>query len=199
MIKEKTILLERGIKLVTNWCKLQGIDLPKITPTERDKWYVPACGYYRPRSGINICPTLCSGYGRASRNWSWPGYVVDRTPYGVVAHELGHHIDWLLSPNKATYYGDFSHILHAQAREPPITSYAPNNAEWFAEIFRLFLTNPDLLAQIRPRTFELLTSEKIGLKIRTPRNWEDVLVSNDAPERTINAARNKINKAEFGR
>lgn len=43
-----------------------------------------------------------------------------------------------------------------ESGELPITSYAPNPAEWFAEIFRLFVTNHGLLKQLRPKTYNIL-------------------------------------------
>lgn len=31
------------------------------------------------------------------RSWSWPGWKTDRTPVGVVAHEVGHHTALVVS------------------------------------------------------------------------------------------------------
>ena len=75
--------------------------------------------------------------------------------YGVPPHELGHYIDDMMS----TRSDSFSRHMHMTSKEKPITSYAPNSSEWFAEMFRLFVTNPMLLKEIRPETFRLLRKE----------------------------------------
>ena len=59
-----------------------------------------------------------------------------------------------------------------------LTSYCPNNAEWFAEMFRLSITNSQLLQQLRPRTYKL--------KVQ----WLKVL-GDDVPERIVQALHNK--------
>ena len=68
-----------------------------------------------------------------------------------------------------------------------LTNYCPNDAEWFAEIFRLFVTNSDLLRLIKPRTYSELRKLYKPV-IDDP--WR--LVLKDAPERTLLAASNKI-------
>jgi hypothetical protein len=112
---------------------------------------------------------------------------VDRTPYGVLQHELGHHVDQLLSEQKGSYGGDFSVKLRAATGEARITSYCPNDWEWFAEIFRLFVTNSDLLRELRPRTYEQIRQQYKPVR-DTP--WRHVL--RDAPPRNIIAAERKI-------
>jgi len=114
------------------------------------------CGYYR-NNAIHIGVPLC-----ASMNpmYSWAGYISDRTPYGVIQHELGHHVDQVMSGydvyKKKSVNGNFSDKIMALSGEKPITSYSPNTMEWFAEIFRLFVTNPDLLKMIRPKAHQAI-------------------------------------------
>lgn len=55
----------------------------------------------------------------------------------MIAHELGHHADWVRSDQKGRYFGGFSIATRKRCAEAPITSYCPNDAEWFAEMFRL--------------------------------------------------------------
>lgn len=155
-------MFKRGEKLMKQFCAANHLPVPEITVVPRNEWKFEACAYYRP-TYIAICIEKCAAVGRAGRSWSWPGYVVDRTPFGVIQHELGHHADVCSSldqtgnPLRLRYSGDFSEAQRAASGEPALTGYAPNTAEWFAEIFRLFVTNPDLLSKVRPKTYELLT------------------------------------------
>lgn len=183
----KEALFERGLKLAKLFCAKNGLTLPEIRRVGYDDWrFDSTCAYYRP-SYIAICVEKCASFGRAGRAWSWPGYVVDRTPYGVIQHELGHHVDWTFSKSKGAYFGDYSEELRAKAGEPALTGYCPNTAEWFAEIFRLFVTNSDLLRGVRPKAFAEI-SKKLNPAVTTP--WRDVL--EDAPARTIISAEKKL-------
>jgi hypothetical protein len=77
--------------------------------------------------------------------------------------------------------------LRGQSGEAAITSYCPNDAEWFAEMFRVFVTNPDLLRLVRPRTHRELASQ---FKPVFDDTWRDRL--REAPARTIAAVERKI-------
>jgi hypothetical protein len=185
----KTDLLLRGIENATAFCAVNNLAMPEVNARSREEWHVGACAYYRPVY-IEICPQACAAIGREGRAWSYPGYSVDRTPFGVVAHELGHHADHARSQRRGPYFGDYSIRMRAAAREEPLTSYCPNDAEWFAEMFRLFVTNPDLLRLIRPATHDLIAAD---FKPSVTAAWADVLAG--APERTIIAASRKIEEA----
>lgn len=88
----KDELFESGCALVQLWCEANSVDHPMIECDEGDPTAFGVCAYYR--SGvIFIDVAACAGLGHAGRQWSWPGYVVDRTPYGVLAHELAHHVE----------------------------------------------------------------------------------------------------------
>lgn len=182
-------LFRDGVDLIEEFCEANTLIVPEVRPTKPQRWRFSACAYYRP-TYIAIAVERCATPGRAGRAWSWPGYVIDRTPYGVLAHELGHHIDYRFSKEKGSYYGDFSRKLRVSTQEKNITSYCPNDAEWFAEIFRLFVTNSDLLRAYRPRTYSALR-ERLTPVRDAP--WEQVL--KDAPDRTIEQARKKIASA----
>lgn len=69
--------------------------------------------------------------------------------YGVIIHELGHYVDYLA--NRA-----YSLTMRKNSGEEQINSYCPNDQEWFAEMFRVFVSNPSLLEQLRPKTFQLM-------------------------------------------
>lgn len=187
----KQRLFELGKLHITKWCagNMDYVtDKPVVVPDiiEVDTVGFGTCAYYR-NSEITISVRECAGCGMAGMAWSWPGYVVDRTPYGVLAHELAHHVDRAHGPTGGLIGSQWRRIT----AEAPITTYAPNDNEWFAEIFRLFVTNPDLLSILRPRVFALLiqrwpcTIEK--------RKWSEVL---EGAPRQLKAAQNKINKAK---
>lgn len=192
-------LAQRGVALVCEACRANGWPLTegKAAPQEEEKRPVltlaaklppfsgVTCGVYVPGRRARLCVDahLCARPGYGGRAWSWPGYVVDRTPYGVHAHELGHHAEVML--------GNPARRVRAEAEEPALTGYCPNDHEWWAEMFRLFMTNSDLLRLVRPKTYSLFL--RMGLVPFEVRPWEEVLV--DAPERTRAAARGKISVA----
>ena len=182
----KSELLALGILNMERFCAANALEVPTVNVRTRADWMVGACAYYRPVY-IEICPDACAHIGTAGRSWSYPGYSVDRTPYGVIAHELGHHADRSKSARRGAYFGDYSIKLRAATGETPLTSYCPNDAEWFAEMFRLFVTNPDLLRLIKPETHKRLASEFAPSVTDT---WESVL--KNAPVRTIEAAKKKV-------
>lgn len=182
----KDELLTSGTALVTRFCEANDLEMPRVQTYAANEWRFSACAYYRPVA-IHIALSNCAHPGRAGASWSWPGYVIDRTPHGVMAHELGHHVDHVLSGKKGAYGGDFSVGLRAKTKEDKLTNYCPNDWEWFAEIFRLYVTNPDLLARLRPNTYEELRGR---LQTVEERPWRDVLAG--APERTLLQAEKKI-------
>lgn len=185
MTKEQ--LLASGAALVKAFCERNDLETPALQVYPAQQWrFDSTCAYYR-KSTIHIALARCAHPGRAGQSWSWPGYVIDRTPHGVMAHELGHHVDNVVSNIKGAYGGDFSVGLRAKTGEPKLTNYCPNDWEWFAEIFRLFVTNPDLLARLRPNTYAELR-ERFAIVVEE--TWPYVL--KDAPERTVAQAWKKI-------
>jgi len=183
----KASLLARGAALMARFCTANALEVPQLTIVKREGWSFDACAYYRPVE-VTICVEKCAAIGVAGMAWSFPGHSTDRTPYGVIAHELGHHADWSRSERKGRYYGDFSIAMRARCAEAPLTSYCPNDAEWFAEMFRLFVTNPDLLHQLRPRTFRDLLGMGFVPVFNDP--WYARLAG--APERTVQSIINKL-------
>jgi hypothetical protein len=186
---QKDILCSRGVVLAREFCTLNSMVPPSIEMHPRSGWSFGVCAYYRPVA-IHICVPKCAEIGGAGMQWSYPGYTVDRTPYGVVQHELGHHADVQRSTRRGNYYGDFGIAMRANSGEKPITTYCPNDAEWFAEMFRVYVTNPDLLLQLRPRTHREL--RKCFEPVFTD-TWRERL--KDAPARTIKAAERKVEEA----
>lgn len=200
----KSALYHMGTLLARSFCFLNRIPEPAFHQCPRDVWHVDACAYYRPDTeqnrkwmaalknqgpGINICLVHCGTpcTNDQPRNWTWPGSTTDREPYGVVAHELGHHMDWIASEKKGNYGGDYSSYVMEQSGEKPISGYSPNPWEWFAEMARLFITNPDLLRQLRPRTYAIFL-ERWKPLIQT--DWKTTLGEN-VPVKVLRTLRNK--------
>lgn len=179
-------LLHEGIGALRMFCILNKLEIPQVIIVSREDWAFDVCAYYRP-TYIKICVERCAEIGRAGMQWSYPGNTVDRTPFGVIAHELGHHADYTKSTVKDRYFGDYSVLTRKASGEEKLTNYCPNDAEWFAEMFRLFVTNPDLLRILRPKTYALLRESFYPI---TNKDWQTVL--RHAPERTMVAAVNKV-------
>lgn len=176
--------LEESVTLMEQFCARNHLSVPRIVVVKPGDWRFPStCAYYRA-DVVTICVERCAHIGRAGRAWSYPGYSVDRTPYGVIQHELGHHVDHMMSSIKGAYGGDFSVGMRAASREPKLTNYCPNDWEWFAEMFRLFATNPTFLQALRPKTYTLMV--EAGLQPVETRHWREVL--EHAPERTRDMA-----------
>lgn len=182
----KAEMLTQGVELARKFCNLNGLRAPAVREVKTLDWGFGVCAYYR-KNETSICVAKCAAIGLAGMAWSYPGYTVDRTPYGVIAHELGHHVDWHFGGRKGPYFGDFSVGMRTRTKEPPISSYCPDDAEWFAEIFRVFVTNPDLLRELRPKAYAELASLFTPVFSDT---WAERL--SNAPARTIEAARRKV-------
>lgn len=179
---DKRTLFDRGRDLLAEFCQANRLVPPPVVESD-----VPGrlgtCAFYRPNR-ITITVAKCAAVGSSGMAWSFPGYVIDRTPYGVLQHEQGHAVDYLCGSDVGPY---FSVTVRKLAGEERLTNYCPNDAEWFAEMFRLFVTNSDLLRLVRPRTFALL---RTYFRPVIDHDWRVVL--RDAPDRTIEQALKKI-------
>lgn len=189
----KRKLLAGDINLMERFCTANGLAVPPVNVRARADWPFKVCAYYRPVK-IEMCLEACAAIGTAGMAWSYPGYTVDRTPYGAIQHEIGHHVDVTHSTVFRHYRGDFSINLRKETAEAPLTSYCPDDGEWFAEIFRLFVTNPDLLSILRPATYQRLRDQFTPV-VTDP--WDKVLAQ--APARTVAACAKKVREANRSR
>ena len=195
MTKSKQQLFELGVDRVITFCTLNDIEPPIITIVPKSGWFFNVCAYYRQKEGIKICLEKCQVPCSESlnRNWTWPGNVIDREPYGVLAHELGHHCDVLegirCELDVYRYSSRVSTYIHQETgEEKKLTNYCENNAEWFAEMFRLFVTNPLLLKELRPRTYRSLRRRWKPLQSVS---WLDEL-GPDVPQRIVMSVQSKL-------
>lgn len=175
---DRKALLDVGVRLGLDVLDRAGLTQPEVVvfPTRHR---LNEFGWYR-RGKIHInmmkcrLPVKTPGY-----SWSFPGYKADLTPVGVYTHELGHHVDKLFGHPRLTGW----------SKEPRVTSYEPNRGEAFAEAFKLFATNPDLLRVGRPVRWEfLLEHGLVSPDELVP--WGDVLRRRGAHDKLLKAAEN---------
>src|SRR4051812_24184280 len=83
-----------GRERVTRFCLNNGVKPPPMREgLPACVGYGYGCGLY-DRGTLYVETKACAHIGRGGMAWSYPGYVIDRTPFGVWAHELGHHWDF---------------------------------------------------------------------------------------------------------
>lgn len=104
------------------------------------------------------------------RSWSWPGYKTDRTPVGVVAHEVGHYVSNLMGKEQD---GEAWRALITKHKKT-VSGYEPVPSEAMAETMRLFILNPQLLRMALPERYQFVQ----GLGLCSPlekKNWREVI------------------------
>lgn len=194
-LQNREELFIAGLALALQFCTLNKIKPPlvqRLNSSQRN-YHIGTCAYYRPTT-INIMVEKCANRGFGGRAWSWPGYAIDRTPYGVIQHELGHHVDYLHSTPAE---GRFSQQIFECSKEKPLTGYLGTDKntetffmEWFAENFRLFVTNPDLSFRLRPKFYGALVER--GICPLDHVKWDTQLRCLHATDRIVEQARKKI-------
>lgn len=124
---------------------------------------------------VNVPVTALPVNKPRARSWSYPCWKTDRTAVGVLAHELGHHIECVLQER-----GKLIPHIHGAAWRDLITKckkkvsgYEPVPSEAWAESMRLFILNPELLCLGIPERFKFI--QDVGLKCSEHRHWYEVL------------------------
>lgn len=152
----KDVLFTFGVKIASEFLKRNDIDLPNFKArslcTDRAPSGSYGCGVYLPRfKSVLVNPYACATPAKGTpRQWSFPGYTPDRTPVGVVCHEVGHFVDDYLD------YPSAKPEWSKATKGSRVSSYEPNSSEAFAESMRLFITNPAMLNAVAPRRFAYL-------------------------------------------
>lgn len=184
----KLQLYGAGLQLCRSFLEENFLPLPEYIPGRApraiNKWQnIGLCLGSRIWVDIDLTnrPAFTKG-----RMWSWPGYKTDRTASGVLAHETGHFINWLID-NASFRDGQnkqietnwlYSRWSVAVRQEKPVSGYEPTLGEAFAEAMRLYISNPNLLEAARPQRYYLIRHE-LGLHHGVEGSWQDVL--KDAP------------------
>lgn len=99
----------------------------------------------------------------------------------MVLRQLGHHVDFLIGE-------EYSAEVLGQSKEKPLTLYSPTAAEWFVQMLRLFVANPELLRELRPKTYTILSS-RFYWPIK--RGWREAL-GNNVPDHIVSNIEKKI-------
>ena len=130
---------------------------------------------------MKLCrpPVKVPGY-----DWTFPGYIQDLTPYGILAHEFGHYISDMLGKKFRKNFVNIRKI------EENVTSTDDRGLdEKMAEAARLFITNPDLLRIGRPYRYEIFSSHYTPV---VKHRWKTVL--KNAHPKIISAAERWIER-----
>ena len=177
-----------GLKLVQDFAEANDIPLPRfitsfdLTTDDATIRRLVGDAHWRNTGmqwgkniWVNVLVAARPGRG-TYRQWSFPGYKVDRTPYGVIAHEFGH---WVAKVRRLRFAAAFY-------RARPVSGYEPNRSEAIAETIKLFITNSDLLRRGSPVRWEGLTDS--GLVPVVTDTYDRVLARHGATTNIIEAA-----------
>jgi hypothetical protein len=179
----KEELLYKGIELIERFSEDNGIKMPKIFVVGPSR--ISAYGLFYPNDIIHVNMKLCRppvkvpGY-----DWTFPGYIQDLTPYGILAHEFGHYISDMLGKKFRKNFVNIRKI------EENVTSTDDRGLdEKMAEAARLFITNPDLLRIGRPYRYEIFSRHYTPV---VKHRWKTVL--KNAHPKIISAAERWIER-----
>ena len=174
--ENKQACIDMAEKVLNSFIKKNKMKAPKLIISGKDTKY---SGEYYNKT-LYVYHKNCRSPVKVPNNWGWsyPGYKADRTPYGVIMHEMGHYI--------------WENYFHPNLRKLPakekVSSYEPNLEERAAETFKLFIGNPDLLKVLCPNRYKLIV--KAGFNPIIFDDWKTVL--KDAHVKFIQAIENKI-------
>lgn len=150
--ESKEQLLYRGLQLMESFCDLNGIKIPNVFINSGLGSTCYGVFYYRNTIHINM--KLCRPAVKTpGYDWTFPGYIQDLSPYGILAHELGHYISDILGKK---FRKSFVNIKRFE--ENVTSSDNQGLDEKMAEAARLFITNPDLLKRGRPMRYEIFAN-----------------------------------------
>lgn len=110
-------------------------------------------------------------------SWTYTGYKADLTCAGILAHETGHYVHDVLGKAADAF-------LQIVGDEPSVSSYEPTVGESIAEAFKLFILNPSLLREGRPRRAKFFDETNLSPVVDV--HWREVL--RHAHPKLINAA-----------
>ena len=165
-----------AIRYVKSACQLWALPQPILTrtaPPGAQKFSTGGTYYGHWISPNHIFVNVAKATSPArvrGRVWSYPGYKIDRTCAGILAHEFGHHA----AGNTKMNANDWRKVV---AETLPVSGYEPTANEAWAESMRVFILNPDLLRQGRRLRYEYITQHFGPLHDAT---WQEVL--KNAPE-----------------
>lgn len=162
-----------AVDICSTFCRLNDIPVPEFRVHES------GCdsGWYSARR-VNVVWRGCVLPAKSGWSWSWPGYKADRTIAGVIAHELGHHVQAVCG-SRATR----KLFVSLRRIEKPIGSYAATKPdEDMAETTKVYVLNPSLLAVIAPERYRAMTE---WLTPVISADWREVLKGSERHLRCV--------------
>lgn len=156
----------------------------ELKPPGSNRWHANGW-YWNGNLFVNVkksrVPVKTPGF-----QWSFTGFKADLTAPGILAHETGHHAHFSKFDTREL----LGALRKVASEEAQVSSYEPNVYEVFAEAMRLFILNPNLLREGRPKRFKLITD--LGLRPLHDVDWHKVL--EHAHPKLIAAAENWIKR-----
>lgn len=181
MTEKQNIRYNEALDLVKIFSEINHIKLCSIEIIENTS-ILFYCGEYigKKNGKIFINPKLCANEVEKPNRmcWSHPHYFVDRTIYGVLCHEFGHHVHRLKNYPSIPY-------------ENKISKCEFDDGERFAETFRLFLSNSDLLKQYNQKRYDYLVNELQLIPV-IKEDWKTVMLKDNMNEKFISASENRL-------
>ncbi len=172
----KQQLYDQGVKIASEFCLLNGIYLPEfltyaeanarqsedrafklLRKLQEGELQGTRTGYYyEGHVFVNVPVTAKPSPHPVRQHRSYPGNKTDRTATGVVAHEVGHHVDEVLEAQGVHSSRRCSPWVNLAKHSKTVSGYEPVPSEAWAETMRLHILNPDLLRQASPERFRYL-------------------------------------------
>lgn len=174
--------VQRAREMLAEFCQFNNICPPTrlVFQLERDPARSRIYALYirppRPRvddTEIRTFVAHCLEPDAHHTDTTWPGWILDYTIAGATMHELGHHVNYIVGWERVARL-----MYDCWMKERPLSDYASyDRHEDFAEAMRVFINNPTLLADLRPRRYEFIT-RSLGLKSAETRHWTEILSDN---------------------
>ena len=163
--EKKEYLLQKGIKLSRIFCEENGLKVPEYKMLDESRRKIDGyCGLYTKNTvHVSVKRSAFMAPMAFCRQWSFPGYRIDRTPYGVVAHETGHHVDACLGIPSRRF----------PKTKKQVSNYEPSKSEAFAESLKIFITNPTLLQAGIPERYNFIIA--LGIKPVITRHYTELM------------------------
>lgn len=169
-----------GMELCRRFMRLNSFPMPKEIIFCEDPASNQPNGIYYPNSEqIIIYKRNCKKpVANPGFYWSFTGSKCDLTPAGILAHEMGHHIDKLLNSISLK-------VISVSKK------YNNIKRELFAEYLGRFITNPDLVKRVMPNVYNIF-AQKLCLIPAIVDDWRTVL--QNAHEKIIRQNENFIKR-----
>jgi hypothetical protein len=193
-----------SVTLIKEFCNVNDIPYPKLDLRDNN---IGTFGTFNHKTNLITLyprnaktPVKVPGY-----KWSYTGYKADCTLPGVFAHEFGHYLDSYLATKmfnqKSAYTSLDKTMQFILDYEKPVSGYIDRftnkrakMSEAFAEVMKLFILNPDLLKQGRPKSYEMIIS--LGIVPVVTEEWTEIL--KNAHPKLISAANSWIKAKKAG-